>query len=137
MVGQIIAFLYFREYWWKKVQKKTADLDVDLTTLEDEEAQDTATSPLRSSGSFFIEPRIVVAYSDIISADDENESEDGWEEDEDGVIYLSEDEVEGNFIPLQWPVQLSNKYYKGSDPEWQEFVRFSKDKDQQKDSRRK
>lgn len=31
------------------------------------------------------------------------------------------------FIPLSWPLLREGDYYAGSDPEWQEFVRISKD----------
>ena len=55
---------------------------------------------------------------------------EGAEEDED------EDEVEvpdtipedAYFIPLGFARQRPQTYYKGSDPEWQSFLEFSKDK---------
>lgn len=44
-------------------------------------------------------------------------------------------EVEdGLFIPVGWPQQQSRTYYKGSDPEWQEFIKFAKDPKRHKDA---
>lgn len=34
---------------------------------------------------------------------------------------------ESLFIPLTWAKKLPREYYKGSDPEWQEFIKFAKD----------
>jgi len=31
------------------------------------------------------------------------------------------------FIPLTWAKKLPREYYKGSDPEWQDFIKASKD----------
>ena len=40
----------------------------------------------------------------------------------------SEDEdLEPLFIPLGWPKQLPQTYYKASDPEWQSFLAFNRD----------
>jgi hypothetical protein len=36
------------------------------------------------------------------------------------------------FIPLTWSKKLPRSFYKGSDPEWQEFVKISKDKPRHK-----
>lgn len=44
---------------------------------------------------------------------------------EDGDEWAHED---SRFIPLTWAKQLPKTFYKGSDPEWQEFRRIAKDK---------
>ncbi|KAF2435846.1 hypothetical protein EJ08DRAFT_729712 [Tothia fuscella] len=50
----------------------------------------------------------------------------GGEEDEEG-------DVDSIFIPFGWPKPQPKTFYKGTDPEWQEFIKFSKDRDKQKD----
>jgi hypothetical protein len=40
-----------------------------------------------------------------------------------------EEEDSGVFVPIWWPYEAEPVYYKGSDPEWLEFVKFAKDKD--------
>lgn len=63
----------------------------------------------------------------------EYESEDG------AVIGDEEDEEEDEelvglfFLPLTWPKKMPRMFYKGSDPEWQEYIKFNKDKAKQKD----
>ena len=41
-------------------------------------------------------------------------------------------EEENTFIPMTWPTKLPRTFYKGSDPEWQEFVKIAKDKPRHK-----
>ena len=48
----------------------------------------------------------------------------GNEQDEDGPSIPDEDSF---FIPLTWPKEAPRTFYKGSDPEWQEFVRVARD----------
>lgn len=75
-------------------------------------------------------------------AENENEEEDDEDEDDndDGVLE-EEDNDEGEeglvpepipedaiFIPLGLARQRRTSYYKGSDPEWQGFVEFSRDR---------
>lgn len=43
--------------------------------------------------------------------------------------YAEEDSF---FIPLTWAWKLPRSYYKGSDPEWQEFVKIAKDQTKHK-----
>ncbi|KAL1311614.1 hypothetical protein AAFC00_001725 [Neodothiora populina] len=65
------------------------------------------------------------------------------EQSQDGVTHASNDadfqpagaledsefsEEDSFFIPLTWARKLPRTYYKGSDPEWQEFVKVAKDK---------
>ena len=55
------------------------------------------------------------------------ENANGEEEDEDFVP----DEMPENawFIPFGWPKQCPKTFYKGSDPEWQEFVALAKNQE--------
>jgi len=41
-------------------------------------------------------------------------------------------EEDNTFIPMTWPTKLPRTFYKGSDPEWQEFVKIAKDKPRHK-----
>ena len=54
--------------------------------------------------------------------DDETE-EDGEEMEDDGYAH-----PDSTFIPLTWSTKLPRTFYRGSDPEWQEFVKVAKDK---------
>ncbi|KAG9521063.1 hypothetical protein KCV07_g3835, partial [Aureobasidium melanogenum] len=50
---------------------------------------------------------------------------------EEGEVQISDSEFADEnslFIPLTWAKKLPRTFYKGSDPEWQEFVKVSKDK---------
>lgn len=52
------------------------------------------------------------------------------EEDEAGERGDEEEDEDSIFIPLGiWPTQKPREFYKGSDPEWKEFAKFSKDND--------
>lgn len=61
---------------------------------------------------------------DAVLDDVELEPEDG---DEDSSL----------FIPLSFPKVLPQEFYKSTDPEWQEFVKFSKDAKRKKSVRGK
>lgn len=54
-----------------------------------------------------------------------NQADEGFEESE----YAEEDSF---FIPLTWARKLPRTYYKGSDPEWQDFVKVAKDQPRHK-----
>jgi hypothetical protein len=45
----------------------------------------------------------------------------------DGISLDSVEELEPLFIPLGWPKELPQTFYKGSDPEWQSFLAFNRD----------
>ena len=66
----------------------------------------------------------IVRKLDSVLDDVELEPEDG---DEDSSL----------FIPLSFPKVLPQEYYKATDPEWQEFVKFSKDAKRKKSVRGK
>lgn len=53
--------------------------------------------------------------------------EQGEEEEEDE--FADEDST---FIPMTWATKLPRTFYKGSDPEWKEFVKIAKDKPRHK-----
>lgn len=64
----------------------------------------------------------------------EIEIQEGSAQDDDDV-HISDSEFaeeDSFFIPLTWAKKLPRSFYKGSDPEWQEFVKISKDKDRHK-----
>ena len=44
---------------------------------------------------------------------------------------------DATFIPLGWARQCPQQPYKGTDPEWQEFVNFSRDEERGAQVRRK
>lgn len=51
------------------------------------------------------------------------------EEPEEDDVEIPEDMPENAiFIPLSFPRQLPRTFYKGTDPEWQSFIAFAKDK---------
>lgn len=43
-----------------------------------------------------------------------------------------EDDGEYTFIPMTWGKQMPREFYRGSDPEWQEFVKVAKDQARRK-----
>ena len=51
------------------------------------------------------------------------------EEDSEEDEFADEDNT---FIPMTWPTKLPRTFYRGSDPEWQEFVKIAKDKPRHK-----
>ncbi|KAK5743947.1 hypothetical protein LTR17_002285 [Elasticomyces elasticus] len=76
---------------------------------------------------------------EIAVLDDEDESttaekEDGVEitaeEEESGIFYADESST---FIPFTWPKPLPRTFYKGSDPEWKEFIKVAQNKPRHKD----
>lgn len=95
-------------------------------------------------GAFYVYASLVWRYLDVqieIELEDEEKLKDGQregrevveeeeeEEQHEGPYYAEEDST---FIPLTWSHKLPREWYKGSDPEWQEFVRMAKDKDRHK-----
>ena len=55
--------------------------------------------------------------------------QDATEQQEEGPFYAEEDST---FIPMTWAKKLPRSFYKGSDTEWQEFVKIAKDKPRHK-----
>ncbi|CZT19429.1 uncharacterized protein RCC_05280 [Ramularia collo-cygni] len=61
---------------------------------------------------------------------DKEEKKDGGAK---GVLSdEDDDDEEYTFIPLTWGKKLPREFYRGSDPEWQEFVKVAKDKPRHK-----
>ncbi len=63
-----------------------------------------------------------------------NNDPDREDDEEDEEFEGDEDAL---FIPFSWPKQQPRTFYKGSDPEWQEFIRLSKDPQRHKDIQRR
>ena len=61
------------------------------------------------------------------SGQQQQEVERAGNKDENGTITEQIPE-ESIFIPLGWPRKCPRTYYKGSDPEWQSFLEFNKDR---------
>ena len=59
--------------------------------------------------------------------EDEGESR-GAEEDDEEVLVPDTIPEDAYFIPLGFARRRPQTYYKGSDPEWQGFIEFSKDR---------
>ncbi|KAK4565357.1 hypothetical protein LTR86_003974 [Recurvomyces mirabilis] len=57
------------------------------------------------------------------------EGEEMTEEDEEDLLWALDDST---FVPMTWAKKLPRSFYKGSDPEWQEFVKVAKDKSRHK-----
>ncbi|KAK3720868.1 hypothetical protein LTR37_003531 [Vermiconidia calcicola] len=58
------------------------------------------------------------------------DTETGEEQEGDGPPFYADDS--STFIPLTWSTKLPRTYYRGSDPEWQEFVKIARDKSRHK-----
>lgn len=71
---------------------------------------------------------IIGRYLDVeieVLDDEDMEEEDDEGEDGEGPFYADEDST---FIPMTWATKMPRTFYRGSDPEWQEFVKIAKDK---------
>lgn len=75
----------------------------------------------------------LLPFSVEFGTDDEQEAGT-----EDSSLGYGEDDEEasGVFIPLTWPMEVERTYYRGSDPEWQEYIKYGRDVEQQKRSQR-
>ncbi|GAB1740885.1 hypothetical protein NU219Hw_g5961t1 [Hortaea werneckii] len=76
----------------------------------------------------FLDIEVEILDEDDLPEDQQREGRevtDDEGEDEEGPFYADE---ESTFIPLTWATKLPRSFYKGSDPEWQEFVKVAKDK---------
>ncbi|KAI4730786.1 hypothetical protein E4T49_01138 [Aureobasidium sp. EXF-10728] len=83
-------------------------------------------TPLRIA-TFFIYTTCLVGYVWYFFPELEIEIQEGGDEE----VQISDSEFADEnslFIPLTWAKKLPRSFYKGSDPEWQEFVKVSKDK---------
>ncbi|KAG9556266.1 hypothetical protein KCV04_g18941, partial [Aureobasidium melanogenum] len=83
-------------------------------------------TPLRIA-TFFLYTSCLVGYVWYFFPELEIEIQEEGE----GEVQISDSEFADEnslFIPLTWAKKLPRTFYKGSDPEWQEFVKVSKDK---------
>nr|POF19906.1 hypothetical protein CFP56_52155 [Quercus suber] len=65
-----------------------------------------------------------------VEEEEKKSAQEEEEEAQDGPpFYVEEDSL---FIPMTWSKKLPRSWYRGSDPEWQEFVKVAKDKPRQK-----
>lgn len=78
-------------------------LDIEIETTDDAEQED----PLNPKASKRL--------------NDEELTDEDFEADEDSL-----------FIPITWPRKMSRTFYKGTDPEWEEFVKVGKDPERHK-----
>ncbi|EME43898.1 hypothetical protein DOTSEDRAFT_71639 [Dothistroma septosporum NZE10] len=69
---------------------------------------------------------ITIESIDEMEVEEEEEDED---EEHEGPFYAAETSA---FIPMTWATKQPRTFYKGSDPEWQEFVKMAKDKPRHK-----
>lgn len=68
---------------------------------------------------------VVIEIGD--GGDEESEGAEG-SAGKDGQEEIDLDEDDPLFIPLTWPTEMPREYYRGSDPEWQQFIRVAKDR---------
>ncbi|KAI9680064.1 MAG: hypothetical protein M1817_005080 [Caeruleum heppii] len=64
----------------------------------------------------------------VSEADDEAQSKQQTGE-KDDTVHGDEVDENATFVPLGWVRQRPRQPYKGTDPEWQEFMKFSEDRD--------
>lgn len=83
-------------------------MDIEIEVLEEEEAE----------------------QGDETTQKAEGEEGEEVEEEEDGPPFYADEE--NTFIPLTWSRKLPRSYYRGSDPEWQDFIKVAKDKSRHK-----
>ena len=83
-------------------------MDVEIEFVDDEEVEQEADNGQKAEG----------------------EGEEGEEEAEDGPPFYADED--STFIPLTWSTKLPRTFYRGSDPEWQEFIKVAKDKSRHK-----
>ncbi|KAK5113065.1 hypothetical protein LTR62_003644 [Meristemomyces frigidus] len=79
----------------------------------------------------YLDVEIEIVEGEEVKRDgQEGQAAEGEEdENEDDILYTLDDST---FIPMTWATKLPRAFYKGSDPEWQEFVKMAKDKARQK-----
>ncbi|KAI9695644.1 MAG: hypothetical protein M1820_008491 [Bogoriella megaspora] len=72
---------------------------------------------------YFVFPEVEIEEEEIPEGEEEEDGEGG----EDGEDDYESDE-DSLFIPLGFAKKKERTYYKGSDPEWQEFLKLARDK---------
>ena len=97
-----IVYGYLRFMW--------SYMDVEIEFLDDEEEE--------------------VAEQEAAQNANEEGEEDEDEGEEDGPPFYADDD--NTFIPLTWSTKMPKTYYRGSDPEWQDFIKIARDKSRHK-----
>lgn len=69
---------------------------------------------------------------EITDLEEEFEEEDGQEEGDEEEGEEEWTDSDSTFIPLTWATKLPRTFYKGSDPEWQEFVKIAQNQPKHK-----
>jgi len=69
------------------------------------------------------------AEVELLDQEEAEESHNGALEDAKESDFANEDSL---FIPMTWAKKMPRTYYKGSDPEWQEFIKIAKDRPRHK-----
>lgn len=81
----------------------------------------------------YVNQFIDIHIEEIEVEEEQATQKEGEWETQDGDAEEDEFAEEDNtFIPMTWPTKLPRTFYKGSDPEWQEFVKIAKDKPRHK-----
>ncbi|CAK4033412.1 Hypothetical predicted protein [Lecanosticta acicola] len=73
--------------------------------------------------------RYITVEVEVLGDDGEEESQDAGAGEREDDEFVEEDSL---FIPMTWAKKMPRTFYKGSDPEWQEFIKMAKDKQRQK-----
>ncbi|KAK3636445.1 hypothetical protein LTR56_014232 [Elasticomyces elasticus] len=79
---------------------------------------------------FEIEIAVLDDEEDTTASKEEDGVEITAEEEASGIFYADESST---FIPFTWPKPLPRTFYKGSDPEWKEFIKVAQNKPRHKD----
>ncbi|KAK4952401.1 hypothetical protein LTR10_009207 [Elasticomyces elasticus] len=79
---------------------------------------------------FEIEIAVLDDEEDTTASKEEDGVEITPEEEASGIFYADESST---FIPFTWPKPLPRTFYKGSDPEWKEFIKVAQNKPRHKD----
>jgi hypothetical protein len=87
------------------------------------------------NGIMYSLPLLALLYTldliDVGELEEEEQSKDGFTKV--GPGEEDEEEEDGLFIPFTWPKEQPRTFYKGSDPEWREFIKFSKNPNMHKE----
>jgi hypothetical protein len=86
--------------------------------------------------AYYLSPFESVKIVRVEGDDEAYMTEDGLVRDDENVDDTDnpdEEEGSGFFLPIMWPVEEERTFYKGSDPEWQEFVKFANNQSRRKE----
>jgi hypothetical protein len=105
--------------------------------FDDDEVEEEETQSTTRQVKLAVEQVQSVTEQEKVAADGSDPTKvvatDGLTVDENGEVILPEEPPEDAWIiPLGWAKECPPTYYKGSDPEWQAFVKFAKDREKTK-----